>query len=132
MTPHLGEFSRLINKSISYIEKHYVELASAFSVAHHVVLILKGIPTVIALPDGTVYINTVGNPGMGTGGMGDVLTGIVTAFIGQSYSLADAALLAVYLHSRSGDILSESKPWGYTPSDVSAYIGHVINELLKG
>lgn len=132
MTPHLGEFSRLINKPVSYIEKHYVELASAFSIAHHVVLILKGIPTIVALPDGTVYINTLGNPGMGTGGMGDVLTGIVTSFVAQGYSLADAAVLAVYLHSRSGDLLSETKPWGYTPSDVSEHIGYVINELLKG
>lgn len=132
MTPHLGEFSRLIDTSIKFIEKHYVELAIQFAVAHNVVLVLKGIPSLVAFPTGEVYINTQGNPGMGTGGMGDSLTGIITAFVAQGYSLQSAALLGVYVHSRSADILAEEKPWGYTPSDVSQSVGLVIQELLKG
>lgn len=132
MTPHIGEFGRLIGKSSSFIEKHYIALASAFSKAHDVVLVLKGIPTVVALPNGQIYINTLGNAGMGTGGMGDALTGIITAFVSQGYSLLDASLLGVYVHSRSADMLSEDKTWGYTPSDVSLHIGAVIKEILEG
>ena len=130
MTPHLGEFSRLIDLPIKWIERHYITLARAFAKAHQVVLVLKGIPSVGALPDGTVYVNTIGNAGMGTGGMGDVLTGIIAGFISQGYSLQDGAILGVYVHSRSADILSDTKTWGYTPSDVSTSIGCVISELL--
>ncbi|MCC2155610.1 NAD(P)H-hydrate dehydratase [Veillonella fallax] len=130
MTPHLGEFSRLIDLPIKWIERHYITLARAFAKAHQVVLLLKGIPSVVALPDGTVYVNTIGNAGMGTGGMGDVLTGIIAGFISQGYSLQDGAILGVYVHSRSADILSDTKTWGYTPSDVSTSIGCVISELL--
>lgn len=130
MTPHLGEFSRLIDLPIKWIERHYITLARAFAKAHQVALVLKGIPSVVALPDGTVYVNTIGNAGMGTGGMGDVLTGIIAGFISQGYSLQDSAILGVYVHSRSADILSDTKTWGYTPSDVSTSIGCVISELL--
>ena len=130
MTPHLGEFSRLIDLPIKWIERHYITLARAFAKAHQVVLVLKGIPSAVALPDGTVYVNTIGNAGMGTGGMGDVLTGIIAGFISQGYSLQDGAILGVYVHSRSADILSDTKTWGYTPSDVSTSIGCVISELL--
>ncbi len=132
MTPHLGEFSRLIDTSINFIEKHYVDLAIQFAVAHNVVLVLKGIPSLVAFPTSEVYINMIGNPGMGTGGMGDSLTGIIAAFVAQGYSLQSAALLGVYVHSRSADILAKEKPWGYTPSDVSQSVGLVLQELLKG
>lgn len=130
MTPHLGEFSRLIDLPIKWIERHYITLAREFSKAHQVILVLKGIPSIVALPDGTVYVNTIGNTGMGTGGMGDVLTGVTAGFISQGYSLQDSAVLGVYVHSRSADILNETKSWGYTPSDVSASLGCVISELL--
>ena len=130
MTPHLGEFSRLIDLPIKWIERHYIMLAREFAKAHQVILVLKGIPSIVALPDGTVYVNTIGNAGMGTGGMGDVLTGVIAGFISQGYSLQDSAVLGVYVHSRSADILNETKSWGYTPSDVSASLGCVISELL--
>ena len=130
MTPHLGEFSRLIDLPIKWIERHYITLAREFAKAHQVVLVLKGIPSVVALPDGTVYVNTIGNAGMGTGGMGDVLTGVIAGFNSQGYSLQDSAVLGVYVHSRSADILNDTKAWGYTPSDVSTSLGCVISELL--
>lgn len=130
MTPHLGEFSRLIDLPIKWIERHYITLAREFAKAHQVILVLKGIPSIVALPDGTVYVNTIGNAGMGTGGMGDVLTGVISGFISQGYSLQDSAILGVYVHSRSADILNETKSWGYTPSDVSASLGFVVSELL--
>jgi len=128
MTPHLGEFSRLIDLPIKWIERHYIMLAREFAKAHQVTLVLKGIPSIVALPDGTVYVNTIGNAGMGTGGMGDVLTGVIAGFISQGYSLQDSAVLGVYVHSP--DILNETKSWGYTPSDVSASLGFVVSELL--
>ena len=130
MTPHLGEFSRLIDLPIKWIERHYITLAREFAKAHQVILVLKGIPSIVAFPDGTVYVNTIGNAGMGTGGMGDVLTGVIAGFISQGYSLQDSAILGVYVHSRSADILNETKSWGYTPSDVSASLGFVVSELL--
>ena len=130
MTPHLGEFSRLIDLPIKWIERYYIMLAREFAKAHQVILVLKGIPSIVALPDGTVYVNTIGNAGMGTGGMGDVLTGVIAGFISQGYSLQDSAVLGVYVHSRSADILNEIKSWGYTPSDVSASLGFVVSELL--
>ena len=130
MTPHLGEFSRLIDLPIKWIERHYITLAREFAKAHQVILVLKGIPSIVALPDGTVYVNIIGNAGMGTGGMGDVLTGVIAGFISQGYSLQDSAILGVYVHSRSADILNETKSWGYTPSDVSASLGFVVSELL--
>lgn len=130
MTPHLGEFSRLIDLPIKWIERHYITLAREFAKAHQVILVLKGIPSIVAFPDGTVYVNTIGNAGMGTGGMGDVLTGVIAGFISQGYSLQDSAILGVYVHSRSADILNETKSWGYTPSDVSTSLGCVISELL--
>ncbi len=131
MTPHLGEFSRLTGQSISYIQEHYIELARAFARTYSIVLVLKGIPSLVALPNGTVYINSRGNAGMGTGGMGDVLTGVIAAFISQGYSLEESALLGTYVHSKSADNLYESEAFGYTPSDVSAGIGRVITELLN-
>ena len=130
MTPHLGEFSRLIDLPIKWIERHYITLAREFAKKHQVVLVLKGIPSVVALPDGTVYVNTIGNAGMGTGGMGDVLTGVIAGFVSQGYSFQDSAVLGVYVHSRSADILNDTKAWGYTPSDVSTSLGCVISELL--
>ena len=122
MTPHLGEFSRLIDLPIKWIERHYITLAREFAKAHQVILVLKGIPSIVALPDGTVYVNTIGNAGMGTG--------VIAGFISQGYSLQDSAILGVYVHSRSADILNEIKSWGYTPSDVSASLGFVVSELL--
>ena len=104
MTPHLGEFSRLIDLPINGLNRHYITLARAFAKAHQVVLVLKGIPSVVALPDGTVYVNTMGNAGMGTGGMGDVLTGVIAGFISQAIpyrivpvlGLCDIAAVQIY------------------------------------
>lgn len=131
MTPHLGEFSRLTGRSILDIQKNYVQSARDFAIAQHVVLVLKGIPSLVALPNGTIYINMAGNSGMGTGGMGDVLTGMIAAFVAQGYEVNEAALIGTFLHSYSADRLGTKKLWGYTPSDVSVRVGSVISELLS-
>ncbi|WP_298703125.1 NAD(P)H-hydrate dehydratase [uncultured Veillonella sp.] len=131
LTPHPGEFSRLTGKSIEYIEAHRVELARDFAITHKVVLVLKGAPTVVASPDGFVGINSTGNPGMGSGGMGDILSGIIAALLGQGLEAVEAALLGVYLHGKSADTLGEQRPWGFTASEVAAQVPYEIDRLLS-
>ena len=105
-TPHLGEMSRLANLSIKYIEQNRLEVAKKFAEKFNLVLVLKGYNTIIT--DGeTTIINPTGNSSMATGGMGDCLTGIIAAFIGQGYEPFVAAYLGVYIHGLCGDILSQ-------------------------
>jgi NAD(P)H-hydrate epimerase len=103
VTPHPGEMSRLIGISIDQIQKNRESVAVQFSKKYNVVTMLKGYKTVVT--DGErVYINRTGNPGMATGGTGDVLTGMVASFIGQGFGLFESAQLAVYLHGLAGDM----------------------------
>ena len=86
-----------------------MNIARTFAREHQLVLVLKGHRTLIAQPDGTVWVNTTGNPGMATGGTGDVLTGMVAGFIAQSPDrILDAVLAAVHLHGLAGDVARES------------------------
>lgn len=105
-TPHLGEMSRLTNLSVQYIEQNRLEVAKKFAVKFNLVLVLKGYNTIIT--DGeTTIINPTGNSAMATGGMGDCLTGIILAFIGQGYSPLVGAYLGAYIHGLCGDVLSQ-------------------------
>ena len=104
LTPHPGEMARITGIRISEIEKNRVEVARLYAEKWQAVVVLKGVPTVVALPDGTVYLNTTGTPAMATGGSGDVLTGLIAALIGQGLSVADAAVAGVYLHGRAGEL----------------------------
>ncbi|MES2733664.1 MAG: NAD(P)H-hydrate dehydratase [Bacteroidota bacterium] len=101
LTPHPKEFERLAGKAENDFDR--LELLKDFSKTHQVYVVLKGANTAIATPDGTVYFNSTGNPGMATGGTGDVLTGIITALLAQSYSPLETALIGVYQHGLSGD-----------------------------
>lgn len=130
LTPHPGEFAALTGMTIADIEASRVEVAREFATKHNVVLVLKGAPTVVALPGGHVYINGSGNEGMGTGGMGDVLTGIISALIGQGLPESRAAVLGVFLHGNAADRLHEVKPFGFTPSEVAREIGTSIQALM--
>ncbi|MEK6194651.1 MAG: NAD(P)H-hydrate dehydratase [Deltaproteobacteria bacterium] len=95
-------------------------------------MVLKGAATVIACPDGTVYINTTGNPGMASGGMGDVLAGLITGFLAQGHSAEAAANLGVYLHGRAADHLFEHKgPFGFLATEVMARIPTEISLLMR-
>ncbi len=127
LTPHLGEFSRLINKSIEEIKENIFDEGSRFAVKYQTILVLKGAPTIIFDETGEAFINPTGNPGMATVGMGDVLTGMVSSLFAQGLKPLDAAITGVYLHGLAGDIaaLKKSK-MGLISSDVINYIPDAI------
>jgi ADP-dependent NAD(P)H-hydrate dehydratase / NAD(P)H-hydrate epimerase len=109
ITPHPGEMSRLTGLSIAEIQANRLQVARDFARAHEVIVVLKGHRTLIAAPDGTVWVNPTGNPGMATGGTGDILTGIVAGLMAQHPERAlEATALAVYLHGLAGDLARES------------------------
>jgi NAD(P)H-hydrate epimerase len=105
LTPHPGEMSRLTGVPTKDLQKARVEVARDFARTHGVTLVLKGARTLIAHRDGTVYVNPTGNPGMATGGMGDVLSGVLGALLGQGLKLPEAAWTAVYAHGLAGDLM---------------------------
>lgn len=104
LTPHPGELGRLLELSPAEVNRDRVELARECAVKWQAVLVLKGVPTVVALPDGCVYLNLTGNASMATGGSGDVLTGIIAGLLAQQVAPQDAALAGVYLHGLAGDV----------------------------
>lgn len=109
ITPHPGEMSRLTGLSIPEIQANRLEVARKFSRDHELIVVLKGHRTLIASPDGTVWVNPTGNPGMATGGTGDILTGIVAGLLAQHpHRALEATALAVYLHGLAGDLASGS------------------------
>lgn len=105
ITPHPGEMARLTGLNVTAIQGNRVEVARKFAREHEVIVVLKGHRTLIASPDGTVWVNPTGNPGMATGGTGDVLTGVIAGLMAQHPEDALAATaLAVYLHGMAGDL----------------------------
>ncbi len=109
ITPHPGEMSRLTGLSIAEIQANRLEVARKFARDHQLIVVLKGHRTLIASPDGAVWVNATGNPGMATGGTGDILTGIVSGLIAQHpQNISLATALAVYLHGLAGDLAAES------------------------
>jgi NAD(P)H-hydrate epimerase len=107
LTPHPGEMSRLAGISTKEVQQDRIGVARRFAANHQCVLVLKGHRTLVALPDGTVWVNLTGNPGMATGGAGDVLTGIVAGMMAQTSDVAMAVRGAVYLHGLAGDVARE-------------------------
>ena len=105
ITPHPGEMSRLTGLTIAEIQANRLEVSRQFARDHELIVVLKGHRTLIAAPNGNVWVNSTGNPGMATGGTGDILTGMVAGMIAQHPDQPfDATALAVYLHGLSGDI----------------------------
>lgn len=129
LTPHVGEFSRLAGLSAKRIESNRVGVAREFAMRYKVVLVLKGAPTVTAYPDGTAIVNSSGNPGMGVGGMGDVLTGIIAALIGQGLFSEEAAAVGVYLHGLAADSLERNRLFGYLPKEVADSVPEQIKKI---
>ena len=109
LTPHPGEMARLLGVSSHEVQKDRIGVAVDFAAKYKVTLVLKGAGTVIALPDGRVFINSTGNPGMATGGTGDALTGMIGSLLAQGYPAAQAACLGVYLHGLAGDLAAAEK-----------------------
>lgn len=103
LTPHPGEMARLCSLTVREVEENRVETARDFAVRYGCVLVLKGGNTIIAEPNGEVYFNMTGNPGMSTGGSGDALAGIILSLLAQGLSAENAAKAAVYLHGEAGD-----------------------------
>ncbi len=130
LTPHPGEMARLIAKDTAAVNADRIEVARSFATAHRCHVVLKGARTVIATADGKVFINPTGNPGMASGGMGDVLAGIIAALLGQGLSAEDAMKLGVYLHGYIGDRVAESKgPIGLIASDIVDGLPNALAEL---
>ncbi|WP_022664097.1 bifunctional ADP-dependent NAD(P)H-hydrate dehydratase/NAD(P)H-hydrate epimerase [Desulfospira joergensenii] len=131
LTPHPGEMARLGATTPARIQEDRPGMAGKFAKEYQVILVLKGAQTLIALPDGRVFINPTGNPGMASGGMGDVLTGMIAGFAAQGFSLEDAALAGVYLHGLAGDILAKTRgEFGFLASDLVQTIPSAIHEEL--
>ena len=101
ITPHPKEFERLVGGWSDDFER--IEKQKNLAREHKIIVLVKGAHTVTVLPDGTVYFNSTGNPGMATGGSGDVLTGIITSLLAQGYKSADAVLIGVYVHGMAGN-----------------------------
>lgn len=109
LTPHPGEMARLTGLTKDYIQKNRRKVAKDFAIRFNCTLLLKGHRSVVAGAGGTVYVNTTGNPGMATAGSGDVLTGMIAAFLGQGLSPFDAAKYAAYIHGKAGDLAAKEK-----------------------
>lgn len=132
LTPHPGEMARLIETSPAAVQQNRIACARDFAVSFGVHVVLKGAATVIAHPDGKAYVNPTGNPGMASGGMGDVLTGVIAGFITQGFTPEAAAHAAVYLHGAAADTLAQTVgPIGYLAGEVMNIIPKEIKKLLK-
>ncbi|MDP2929554.1 MAG: NAD(P)H-hydrate dehydratase [Candidatus Omnitrophota bacterium] len=109
LTPHMGEMARLLEKEVEEVKNNRKDIALEFASKYNVILALKGHETIVAKADGAFYINATGNVGMASGGTGDVLTGIITSFVGQGMDAFNAAAAGVYFHGMAGDIAVKEK-----------------------
>jgi ADP-dependent NAD(P)H-hydrate dehydratase len=129
LTPHPGEFARLSGASIPEIQANRQQCAVRFAEEHKVVLVLKGHGTVVTDGD-RVYVNNSGNPGMATGGTGDVLGGLIGALIAQGMEPFAAAQLGVHLHGLAGDLARDDiGETGLIASDLIAYLPKAFQDL---
>jgi NAD(P)H-hydrate epimerase len=132
LTPHPGEMSRLLGSSIPDVAAIRISVAQEFARTFGVYVILKGARTIIAAPNGMAAINGSGNPGMASGGMGDVLTGILVSLLSQGYSTWNACRLGVFMHGLAGDLVAmEHGEIGMTASDLMERIPTALNRLLN-
>ncbi len=134
-TPHPGELSRIIDSSFEEIENNRIGSAKLAcdvfkNSQHQTIIVLKGPGTIIASDNGSTVINTTGNPGMATGGMGDVLSGMIASLICQGLSCHDATCSAVYLHGLSADSLFETAGQGFSATDLANNVPSQLNQFL--
>lgn len=130
ITPHPGEMARLTGLTVEQVQEDRLEVARMFSSTHHLHLVLKGHRTLVASPEGSVAINLTGNPGMATGGTGDVLTGVIAGWFGQLLDAEGACKLGVYLHGHAGDLAeADEGEVALTATDVLQHLGDAVLEL---
>jgi hydroxyethylthiazole kinase-like uncharacterized protein yjeF len=130
ITPHPGEMARLVGSSVEEVQGNRIEVAGNFAATHRVYVVLKGHRTIIATPEGHVFINPTGNAGLATGGTGDVLTGMIAAWLAQLLDAEAACRLAVFLHGAAGDLVEASVGQvAMTATDVVARLGEALNRL---
>ncbi|MFO7762025.1 MAG: NAD(P)H-hydrate dehydratase [Thermodesulfobacteriota bacterium] len=130
-TPHPGEMARLTGLSTREVQEDRMGAAREFAEANKVYLVLKGAATVVGSPDGLVAINSTGNPGLATGGTGDVLSGIIGGLLVQGLSPWQAACLGVFVHGRAGDILAERNRQGFLASEVADFLPAAFEEIKE-
>ena len=132
LTPHVGEFARLTQRSIAEIRRNPIAIAAEFAVQVRATIALKGAPTVVATPTGETHINPTGNAGMATGGTGDALTGLIAALIAQGLDVSTAACTAVYLHGSAGDIAAEKTgEMSLIASDIIDHFPAAVQRVLN-
>lgn len=130
LTPHPGEFRRLTGSDDKAFAR--LLLQQEFSKKHKCVIVLKGAHTSVSLPDGRVWFNSTGNPGMSTAGSGDVLTGMILALLAQGYKASEAAIAAVFIHGLAGDIAAEKTGYeSLIASDIIHNIGNSFKQLKQ-
>jgi NAD(P)H-hydrate epimerase len=131
LTPHPGEMARLRGSTVAEVESDRIGTARSFAREFGLWLVLKGARTVVASPDGRVSINGSGNPGMASGGMGDVLTGVIAALLAQGYPPEDACRLGVFAHGLAADMAAGSKgEMGLAARDVKERLPHAFRAIL--
>lgn len=133
LTPHPGEMARLIGEHAKEVQKDRIAIARDFAQTFNCYLVLKGTRSLVAEPGGHVFINPTGNAGMASGGMGDVLTGMISGLMAQNYDVVTSAKLAVFMHGLAGDMVAVEKgPVGLIASDLIEAIPRVFQALLEG
>lgn len=130
ITPHIGEFDRLFGEQRSSEQR--LQKAIEMAQYYNIIIVLKGHFTAIVRPTGKVYFNSTGNPGMATAGAGDVLVGIITAFVAQGYLPEHAATIGAFIHGLAGDLAEqEYGEAGMTAMDITRYIGRAIRTIIN-
>jgi NAD(P)H-hydrate epimerase len=132
LTPHPGEMARMLGTTIAEVEADRIETVREFCSRHHVHLVLKGARSVLGAPDGRVFINHTGNPGMATGGSGDVLTGMVGAFLARRFDPLAALQAGCVLHGLAGDLAAAGRgEEGLIASDIIEAIPGALNPAAR-
>jgi len=122
--------ARLAGLSVPDVQRARLSIARSFAASHGVHVVLKGHRTVVATPTGEAFINSTGNPGMATAGTGDVLTGVIAAWLASGLSALDAATLGVYLHGSAGDLAAaRHSQIGLIATDVIDHLGPAVRSL---
>lgn len=133
LTPHPGEMARLLGLTVPEVQARRLDLARETAAKFGITLVLKGVQTLVAAPDGRISLNPTGNPALASGGTGDVLTGLIGGFLAQGLTPWDAARLGVYLHGLAADFfVNQYGPRGLIAGDLLRIFPDVLNQFIQG